>query len=40
MKTCDYLESLLGLSVELITLESMSPYLKPYIEKEAVHEKL
>ncbi len=33
-----YLEELLGRKVDLLTPESISPYIKPYIEKEVVYE--
>ena len=31
---CFFFEDLLGRSVELVTVESLSPYIKPYIMKE------
>jgi predicted nucleotidyltransferase len=34
MKAAFYLEDLLGIPVELLTEESISPYLKPYVMKE------
>jgi len=38
---CFYLDDLFkGKKVEVVTLEGLSPYLKPYIEKEVVYEKL
>ena len=33
-----FLEELLGRKVDLLTPESISPYIKPYIEKEVVYE--
>ena len=35
-----YLEELFGRKVDLLTPESISPYIKPYIEREAVYEKI
>jgi hypothetical protein len=32
-----FLEDLFGKEVELVTPESLSPYLKPYIEREVVY---
>ena len=34
MDTCFLLEELFGRKVEVVTPESMSPYIRPYIEKE------
>jgi len=34
METCFLLEGVLGRTVELVTEESLSPYLKPHIMKE------
>jgi predicted nucleotidyltransferase len=34
IETCFLLEEILGRKVELVTEESLSPYLKPYIMKE------
>jgi uncharacterized protein len=34
IETCFLLEKVLGRKVELVTPESLSPYLKPYIMKE------
>ena len=34
IKSAEYAESLLGRKVELLTPESVSPYIFPYIEKE------
>jgi predicted nucleotidyltransferase len=34
MELSFYLESLLGTHVDLITPQGLSPYLKPYIERE------
>ncbi len=34
IETCFLLEEVLGRKVELVTEESLSPYLKPYIMKE------
>ena len=34
IETCFLLENVLGRKVELVTEESLSPYLKPYIMKE------
>ena len=33
-----FLEELLGREVDLLTPESISPYIKPYIEREVVYE--
>ena len=33
-----FLEELLGRKVDLLTPESISPYIKPYIEREVVYE--
>jgi len=35
-----YLEELLGRKVDLLTPESISPYIKPYIEREVVYERV
>jgi len=35
MGTADLTETLLGRNVDLLTPESLSPYIGPYIEKEA-----
>jgi predicted nucleotidyltransferase len=32
--TCFLLEDLLGRKVELVTIDSLSPYIKPYVLKE------
>lgn len=32
--TCFLLEDLLGRRVELVTIDSLSPYIKPYVLKE------
>ena len=37
IETCFLLEEVLGRKVELVTEESLSPYLKPYIMKELEH---
>ena len=34
IETCFLLENVLGRKIELVTKESLSPYLKPYIMKE------
>jgi len=33
-----YLEELLGRKVDLLTPESISQYIKPYMEKEVIYE--
>ena len=40
MNLAFYLEELFGRKVDLLTPESISPYIKPYIEKEAVYERI
>ncbi len=35
-----FLEKLFGRKVDLVTLESISPYIKPYIEKEVIYERV
>jgi uncharacterized protein len=36
----EYLENLYHRKIDLVTPESVSKYIRPYIEKEAVYEKL
>ena len=40
MNLAFYLEELFRRKVGLLTPESISPYIKPYIEKEAVYERI
>ena len=40
MNVCDILENSTGLKVDVLTPESISPYIKPYIDKEIVYEEL
>jgi len=40
MNLAFYLEELFRRKVDLLTPESISPYIKPYIEKEAVYERI
>lgn len=40
MKVNDILENSTGIKVDLLTPESISPYIKPYIDKEVVYETL
>jgi predicted nucleotidyltransferase len=40
MELHEFLESLYNKKIELLTPESISVYIRPYIEKEAVYEKL
>jgi len=35
-----FLEELFGRKIDLLTPESISPYIRPYIEKEIVYEKV
>jgi len=35
-----FLEDLLGREVDLLTSESISPYIKPYIQEEIIYEKI
>ncbi len=35
-----FLEDLFGREVDLLTPESISPYIKPYIEREVVYERV
>lgn len=35
---CFFLEELLGHKVDLLTLESVSPFIRPYIEKDVRYE--
>jgi len=35
-----FLEKLFGRKVDLLTLESISPYIKPYIDKEVIYEEI
>ena len=37
---CFYLDSLFGQKVDLLTPEGISPYIKPYIDKEVIYEEL
>jgi len=34
METCFFLEELLGRKIELVTTDSISPYIKPHVLKE------
>ncbi len=38
IELCFFLEELLGRKVDLLTPESMSPFMRPVIEKEAYYE--
>lgn len=40
IEACFLLEDLLGRRVELVTAESMSPYIGPYVEKEVEYVQL
>lgn len=40
MELTFYLEDLLGISVDLLTPEQISPHIMPYIKKEVRHEDL
>lgn len=40
METCNMLESIFDHKVDIVTPESLSKYIKAYIEKEAVYEEL
>ena len=35
---CFFLENILGKKIDLLTEESVSPYMRPYIEKEILYE--
>ena len=35
-----FLEEILGRKIDLLTPESISPYIKPYIEKEVIYERV
>ena len=35
-----FLEELLGWKVDLLTLEGISPYIRPFVEKEAIYERV
>ena len=35
-----FLEELFGKKIDLLTSESISPYIKPYVEKEVIYERL
>jgi hypothetical protein len=37
IETCFYLEKLLNRRVELVTMEGLSPHIKPYVLKEIVY---
>ena len=39
MKVCDILEEIIPKKIDVVTPESLSPYIQPYIEKEAIYEK-
>lgn len=36
----EHLEKLLNRKVDIVTPESLSPYIKPYVEKEMLYERL
>jgi len=38
IEVCYFLEDLVGRKVDLLTLESLSPYIRPHIEKEVRYE--
>ena len=38
IEICFFLEDLLGRKVDLLTPESMSPYIRPFIEKDVQYE--
>jgi len=38
MELCFFLEDIFGKRVDLLTPESMSPFMRPYIEKEVYYE--
>lgn len=38
IELCFFLEDLLGRKVDLLTPESMSPYMRPFIEKDVKYE--
>lgn len=38
IELCFFLEDLLGRKVDLLTPESMSPYIRPFIEKDVKYE--
>lgn len=40
MNLAFYLEQLFGKKVDLLTPEGISPYIRPFIERETVYEKL
>ncbi len=40
MEACDFLEKIISRKVDIVTPESISPYIKPYIEKEVIYERL
>lgn len=40
MEACNLLESIFEHKVDIVTLESLSKYLRPIIEKETVYEEL
>jgi uncharacterized protein len=40
MEACDILQNIIPQRLDIVTPESLSPYIKPYIDKEVVYEKL
>jgi uncharacterized protein len=38
MDLCFFLEDVLGKKIDLLTQESVSPFMRPYIEKEILYE--
>jgi len=40
MEAYDFLQKIIQKKLDIVTLESLSPYIKPYIEKEVIYEKL
>ena len=40
MEACEILENIIQKKLDIVTPESLSPYIKPYIDKEVVYEKL
>ncbi|HNZ28112.1 MAG TPA: nucleotidyltransferase family protein [Spirochaetota bacterium] len=40
METCNIIEKSLNKKVDIVTNDSLSPYIKPYIENEIIYEEL
>ncbi len=40
MEACDILEDIIKVKIDIVTSESISPHIKPYIDNEVIYERL